>query len=47
MAAPSSVMEIDPSVWEDRLDELFAQVMGPFFGRRELRLRGRVICQAC
>jgi SRSO17 transposase len=34
-------MEIDPSVWADGLEELFSQVVAPFFGRREPRLRAR------
>jgi SRSO17 transposase len=34
-------MEIDPSVWADGLEELFSQVVAPYFGRREPRLRAR------
>jgi SRSO17 transposase len=34
-------MEIDPSAWGDGLEELFVQVVAPFFGRREPRLRAR------
>jgi SRSO17 transposase len=39
VAVLSNVVEIDPPVWADRLEELFMQVVAPFFGRREPRLR--------
>ena len=38
---PPTVEEIDPAGWADGFDELFAQVVAPFFGRREPRLRAR------
>lgn len=38
---PPTVIEIDPAVWDDGFDELFSQVVAPFFGRREPRLRAR------
>jgi SRSO17 transposase len=41
VAVPSNVVEIDLSVWTDGLEELFAQVVAPFFRRREPRLRAR------
>ncbi|GII76665.1 hypothetical protein Sru01_16470 [Sphaerisporangium rufum] len=41
VAVPSTVVEIDPSVWADGLEELFAQVVASCFGRREPRLRAR------
>ncbi|WP_456049255.1 IS701 family transposase [Actinomadura craniellae] len=34
-------MEIDPVFWVDGFEELFSQVVAPFFGRREPRLRAR------
>jgi SRSO17 transposase len=41
VAVPSNVAEIDPGVWVDALEDLFLQVVGPFFGRSEPRLRAR------
>ena len=41
MAVPSNVLEFDPVAGAARLEELFAQVAAPFFGRREPRLRAR------
>jgi SRSO17 transposase len=41
VAVSSNVVQIDPSAWADGLDELFGQVVAPFFGRREPRLRAR------
>lgn len=38
---PPTVEEIDPAGWADEFDELFAQVVAPFFGRREPRVRAR------
>jgi SRSO17 transposase len=34
-------VEIDPAAWAGRLEELFAEVVAPFFYRREPRLRAR------
>lgn len=41
MAVAATVAEIDPRVWADEFDDLFAQVVAPFFGRREPRIRAR------
>jgi len=41
VAVPPTVEEIDPAMWADAFDELFAQVVAPFFGRREPRIRAR------
>ncbi|GAA0583292.1 hypothetical protein GCM10009546_52110 [Actinomadura livida] len=41
MAVPPTVEEIDPAAWADAFGELFAQVVAPFFRRREPRLRAR------
>ena len=41
MAVPPTVVEIAPVVWANRFNGLFTQVMAPFFGRREPRLRAR------
>jgi SRSO17 transposase len=37
----TSVVEIDPAAWARRLEELFTEVVAPFFYRREPRLRAR------
>lgn len=36
-----SVTEVDPAGWLKQLDELFTEVLAPFFFRREPRLRAR------
>lgn len=36
-----TVVEIDPAAWVERLVGLLAEVVGPFFFRREPRLRAR------
>jgi SRSO17 transposase len=41
VAVPPTVEDVDPAGWADGFDELFAQVVAPFFGRREPRLRAR------
>jgi hypothetical protein len=41
VAVPSNAAEFDPVAGADRLEESFAQVAAPFFGRREPRLRAR------
>ncbi|WP_425465410.1 IS701 family transposase, partial [Nonomuraea mesophila] len=41
MAVWSTVAQAGPACWDDALDELFSQVLAPFFGRREPRLRAR------
>ena len=38
-AAVLSVGEVDPARWLDQLDDMFAEVLAPAFGRREPRLR--------
>jgi hypothetical protein len=45
VAVPPTAIEIDPAVWGDGFDGLFSQVIAPFFGRREPRLRGRSYLQ--
>lgn len=41
MAVPPTVVKIDSFAWADGFEELFSQVVAPFFGRREPRLRAR------
>ncbi|GAA2419583.1 hypothetical protein [Nonomuraea africana] len=41
MAVTVRVVEVDPAAWLERLDELFIEVVAPFFYRREPRLRAR------
>ncbi|CAM4383097.1 IS701 family transposase [Nocardiopsis rhodophaea] len=38
---PPTVVKVDPDAWANSFDELFSQVLAPFFGRREPRLRAR------
>lgn len=38
---PPTVTEDDPTVWANGFDDLFSQVVAPFFGRREPRMRAR------
>jgi SRSO17 transposase len=42
VAVPSTVAQGVPARWDDALDELFSQVLAPFFVRSEPRLRARV-----
>jgi SRSO17 transposase len=41
VAVLATVEQIDSAGWADGFEELFAQVVAPFFGRREPRLRAR------
>ncbi|GLY89967.1 hypothetical protein Airi02_078960 [Actinoallomurus iriomotensis] len=41
MAVPSNVVQIDPRAWVDALEDLFVQVVPPFFGRCDPRSRAR------
>jgi SRSO17 transposase len=41
VAVPPTVEDVDLAGWADGFDELFAQVVAPFFGRREPRVRAR------
>jgi len=41
VAVPPTVEDVDSAGWADAFGELFAQVVAPFFGRREPRVRAR------
>jgi hypothetical protein len=41
VAVAAGVVEIDPSAWAVGFDEVFAEVVAPFFFGREPRVRAR------